>query len=209
MATTTPPDVAIHHLGLRDYADTWRRMQTFTRARGDGDGDQIWLLQHPPVFTRGTRRAAPPRAAHDDDAIPLIDTDRGGEITYHAPGQLIVYLLLDLKRRRLGPKALVRQVEQTVIDLLADHNIAAARRRGAPGVYVRDAKIAALGLRITRGCCFHGLSLNVAMNLAPYRRIDPCGYPGLAVTQMREHLDAVDLAAVEDDLARRLLGGFG
>ncbi len=208
-----PP--TIHRLGLCHYQPTWQRMQTFTRLRGPDTEDQIWLLQHHPVFTQGTSCRALPRpdsGPGDDDSdneIPLIHTDRGGQITYHAPGQLIAYLLLDLKRRRQGAKSLVRRVEQAVIDLLAGYALPAARNPGAPGVYVDGAKIAALGLRIQRGCCFHGVSLNVDMDLRPYRRIDPCGYRDLPVTQLGEHIAPVDIGAVEEQLARRLLAQFG
>ena len=194
-------------------------MQEFTRRRQATDEDQIWLLQHHPVFTQGTNCRAFPRrgpdaladehASEQADDIPLVHCDRGGQITYHGPGQLIAYLLLDLKRRRQGPKSLVRRIEQVVIELLADYNLTAARNPGAPGVYVKHAKIAALGLRIKRGCCFHGLSLNVDMDLRPYQRIDPCGYRDLAVTQLSAHVSPVDIGEVEARLAGRLAAGFG
>ena len=205
------PDITIHHLGLCHYLPTWRRMQEFTRLRDAADQDQIWLLQHHPVFTQGTGCEALPRPLPEgwSDEIPLLHTDRGGQITYHGPGQLIAYLLFDLKRRGVGPKFLVQQIEQTVIDLLADYAVTGARNPGAPGVYVNSAKIAALGLRIKRNCCFHGLSLNVAMDLRPYEAIDPCGYRQLAVTQLRDHAASVDIGEVETQLARRLLAGFG
>ena len=191
-------------------------MLEFTRQRQATDEDQIWLLQHHPVFTQGTNCRTLPRPApgtgqageHADD-IPLVHCDRGGQITYHGPGQLIAYLLLDLKRRRQGPKSLVRRIEQVVIELLADYNLTASRNPGAPGVYVKRAKIAALGLRIKRGCCFHGLSLNVDMDLRPYQRIDPCGYRDLAVTQLSAHASPVDIGEVEARLAGRLAAGFG
>ena len=198
-------------------------MQEFTRQRQATDEDQIWLLQHHPVFTQGTNCRAFPRRVPDAladehadeqadeqaDDIPLVHCDRGGQITYHGPGQLIAYLLLDLKRRRQGPKSLVRRIEQVVIELLADYNLTASRNPGAPGVYVEHAKIAALGLRIKRGCCFHGLSLNVDMDLRPYQRIDPCGYRDLAVTQLSAHASPVDIGEVEARLAGRLAAGFG
>ena len=208
--------VAIHRLGLCHYQPVWRDMQEFTRLRQATDEDQIWLLQHHPVFTQGTNCRAFPRRVPDAragdaqaDDIPLVHCDRGGQITYHGPGQLIAYLLLDLKRRRQGPKSLVRRIEQVVIELLADYNLTASRNPGAPGVYVKRAKIAALGLRIKRGCCFHGLSLNVDMDLRPYQRIDPCGYRDLAVTQLSAHASPVDIGEVEARLAGRLAAGFG
>lgn len=202
--------VAVRRLGLCHYRPVWRRMQTFTRLRRATTEDQIWLLQHHPVYTQGSSCHTPPAPGAVE--IPVVHTDRGGQITYHAPGQIIAYLLLDLKRRQLGAKSLVNQIEQAVIDLLDGYAIPAARSRGAPGVYVKRAKIAALGLRIKRGCCFHGVSLNVDMDLSPYQRIDPCGYPHLAVTQMSEQLPppgAVGISEVEDNLARRLVERFG
>ena len=194
-------------------------MRGFTDTRDSAGEDQIWLLQHHPVFTQGTScgllpRTVPhtiPQAVACDlpNEIPLIHTDRGGQITYHGPGQLVAYLLLDLKRRGQGAKSLVQQIEAMVLDLLADYAVAAARSPGAPGVYVNGAKIAALGLRIKRGCCFHGLSLNVAMDLRPYQAIDPCGYPDLAVTQLSDHASPVDINTVEAQLAQRLMNAFG
>ena len=195
----------IHHLGLRDYHPIWQRMQHFTHTRTPTTADQIWLLQHPPVFTQGTNCHTTPRA--DAGGIPVVHTDRGGQITYHGPGQLVAYLLLDIKRRGLGVKSVVKQIEQVVIDLLATYNLPATRHPGAPGVYVHGAKIAALGLRIRRGCCFHGLSLNVDMDLTPYGLIDPCGFAGLRVTQMSEFVD-VGVEEVEGVLAEWLGVGF-
>ncbi|HEB96416.1 MAG TPA: lipoyl(octanoyl) transferase LipB [Sedimenticola thiotaurini] len=197
----------IHHLGLCDYLPVWRRMQAFTDRRGPQTPDQIWLLQHFPVFTQGQAG----RAEHllDPGDIPVVQADRGGQVTYHGPGQLIAYLLIDLRRRRLGVRALVTLLEQSVVELLAGHGVAAAPRPEAPGVYVDGRKIAALGLRVRRGCSFHGLSLNVAMDLAPFSRIDPCGYPGLQVTQMADlGIDTgIDATAVE--LARILAARLG
>lgn len=181
-------------------------MQTFTHHRTPTTPDQLWLLQHPPVFTQGTScHATPTPASASSSDIPLIPTDRGGQLTYHAPGQLIAYPLLDLKRRQLGIKTLVRLLEQVVIDLLATYAISATRRPGAPGVYIHRAKIAALGLRISRGCCYHGLSLNVAMNLTPYTRIVPCGIPDLPITQLSAHTATPSLPQVETQLATLLL----
>ena len=168
--------------GRCDYRETWEAMREFTRERHAGTADEVWILEHAPVYTQGT-------SCHDQpgngaSGIPVIHTDRGGQITYHGPGQLVAYLLLDIKRRKTGPKSLVNAVEQLVIDYLADFGINAGRRPGAPGVYVGERKIAALGLRISGGCSYHGLSLNVDMDLSPFGWIDPCGFPGLAVTQM-------------------------
>ena len=174
----------MRRLGLVDYEPTWRAMQRFTAERGADTADEIWLLQHPPVFTLGL--AGEPEHLLRDIGVPLVQVDRGGQITYHGPGQIVAYLLLDLNRRRLKVRELVQAMEQAIIDLLADYAIAAARRPGAPGVYVGDAKVAALGLRVRRGCSYHGLSLNVAMDLAPFAAINPCGYSDLPVTQLRD-----------------------
>ena len=200
--------ITLHRLGLRRYQPVWRAMREFTGRRGSADPDQIWLLQHHPVFTQGVSCRELPKPAPRDRAIPVVHSDRGGQITYHGPGQLIAYLLLDLKRRGQGPKSLVRHIEQVIIDLLADHGVTASRYPGAPGVYVNRAKIAALGLRIKDGCCFHGLSLNIDMDLAPYRRINPCGYRDLPVTQLSAHAESVVIGEVETQLARRLLARF-
>lgn len=176
---------AVRTLGRADYLPTLQAMQAFTAARGGDTPDEIWLLEHPPVYTLGLagRDEHLPRVAN---GIPVVRIDRGGQITYHGPGQVVVYLLLDMRRRGLAVRPLVRLMERAVIDHLADHGVAAAFRADAPGVYVDGAKIAALGLRIRRGCCYHGLALNVDMDLGPFRDIDPCGYPGLGVTQMRD-----------------------
>ncbi|MDD5240806.1 MAG: lipoyl(octanoyl) transferase LipB [Sulfuricella sp.] len=181
---TTRHSLLAKHLGRIEYLPTWRAMQDFTAQRGPETPDELWLLEHPPVYTLGM--AGKPEHLLHATAIPVVKIDRGGQITYHGPGQIVVYLLLDLKRRKLGVKELVRRMEQAVIDLLARYHVVAERRDKAPGVYVGEAKIAALGLRIKNGCCYHGLSLNVDMDLAPFRNINPCGYEGLAVTQCRD-----------------------
>lgn len=198
------PPVFVKRLGLAEYEPTWRAMQSFTAARTALTHDEVWLLQHPPTYTLGIagRSQHLPRGAN---GIPVVRIDRGGQITYHGPGQVVAYLLIDMKRRGLTVRALVRRMEQAVIDLLEEYGIAAAGRVEAPGVYVGPAKIAALGLRITRGCCYHGLALNVDMDLSPFHAIDPCGYPGLAVTQLRD-LGISDAAeTVADRLARHLV----
>jgi lipoyl(octanoyl) transferase len=176
--------LVVRDCGVVDYARSWRDMQTFTDARIATTTDEVWLLEHPPVYTLG--RNGKKEHLHDTGTIPVIHSDRGGQVTYHGPGQLIVYTLLDLKRRQLGVQSLVNRLEQAVIDLLAEHSISAERRDKAPGVYVDGRKIAALGLRVRRGCSFHGLSLNVNMDLSPFERINPCGYEGLEVTQLAD-----------------------
>ena len=176
--------ISLQQLGRTDYAATWSAMQAFTAARGPDTPDQLWLTEHPPVYTLGLNRKDV-RAPWRND-IPLVLTDRGGKITYHGPGQVVLYLLLDLKRRGLSIRQLVDRMEGAVIALLAEHGVHAQARPDAPGVYVNAAKIASLGLRLKYGCCYHGLSLNVDMDLAPFSAIDPCGYRGLSVTQTRD-----------------------
>jgi lipoyl(octanoyl) transferase len=159
-------------------------MKDFTASRTDSTCDEVWLVEHPPVYTQGV--ACKPEHLLYNKGIPVIRTDRGGQITYHGPGQIIAYLLLDMRRLKLGVRELVRKMEGAVIDLLRDYDVPAEGRADAPGVYVGDAKIAALGLKIKNGCCYHGLALNVNMDLAPFAAINPCGYPGLRVTQTRD-----------------------
>ena len=175
----------VRKLGRVEYGPTWRAMQEFTAQRGADSADELWLLEHPPVYTLGVAGRAEhlPRVAN---GIPVVKTDRGGQITYHGPGQVVLYLLLDLRRRGLSVRPLVRIMEQAAIGLLADYGVVAAGHKEAPGVYVNGAKIAALGLRIRNHCCYHGIALNVDMDLSPFHAIDPCGYPGLAVTQARD-----------------------
>jgi lipoyl(octanoyl) transferase len=174
----------IKRLGLVEYEPTWRAMQDFTATRTADTPDEIWLLQHPPVFTLGM--AGKSEHLLSDIGIPVIAIDRGGQVTYHGPGQVVIYLLLDLRRRGYGIKELVRRMEQAIIDTLAAYNMAAERMAGAPGVYVAGAKIGALGLRVKNGCTYHGLSLNVDMDLTPFHAINPCGYAGMAVTQISD-----------------------
>ena len=174
--------VRVVHLGLSPYESTLKAMREFTSNRNADSADELWLLEHPPVYTRGLAAAAGfgPKA---DNGIPVIQVERGGEITYHGPGQVVLYTLVDLARRGIKVKQFVAMLEQSVIDLLGSR---AERKPGAPGVYVAGAKVAALGIRVTRGCAFHGLALNVDMDLAPFEAIDPCGQSGLRVTQTRD-----------------------
>ncbi|MEO1766556.1 lipoyl(octanoyl) transferase LipB [Thiobacter aerophilum] len=174
----------VRHLGRVEYEPTWHAMQDFTARRGPDTPDELWLLEHPPIYTLGLagKREHILQVTH----IPILPVDRGGQVTYHGPGQLIAYLLLDLKRRGLSVRELVNRMEQAVIDLLADYGIEGQRRDKAPGVYVDGKKIAALGLRIRHGMSYHGLALNVDMDLAPFSAINPCGYEGLKVTQLSE-----------------------
>jgi lipoyl(octanoyl) transferase len=202
--------IFVRSLGRIDYVPAWRAMIDFTAARTETTPDELWLCEHPPVYTLG--RAGRPEHRLADNGIPLVRVDRGGQITYHGPGQAVVYSLLDLKRRGFGVRGLVDRLERAVIEFLAGHSVAARRLDGAPGVYVDHggdspypAKIAALGLRVTRGRSYHGLSLNVDMDLAPFSAIHPCGYAGMPVTQTRDL--SIDLAPARagEALARHLI----
>src|SRR5882762_81966 len=194
---TLVADIVVRRLGRADYLPTLEAMRRFTRERDAGVADELWLLEHPPVYTLG-QGAAPVRVAN---GIPVIAADRGGEITYHGPGQIVLYTLVDLARRSIKVRAFVRLLEQAVIDLIGSK---AARRPGAPGVYVDGAKVAALGIRVMRSRAYHGLALNVDMDLAPFSAIDPCGYPGLAVTQTRAHGVLAGATEMGDELAHRI-----
>lgn len=176
--------IGVKYLGRVEYLPTWRAMQDFSAARDESTADELWVLEHPPVFTLG--QAGKREHLLQTTDIPVVPIDRGGQITYHGPGQIVIYVLVDLKRRGYGVKELVNRMEQAVIDLLAAFGVSATRTPGAPGVYVNGAKIAALGLRIKQGRSYHGLALNVDMDLSPFALINPCGYPGMAVTQTRD-----------------------
>jgi len=192
----------MRHLGRVEYEPTWRAMQAFTSARDESTADELWLCEHPPVFTQGL--AGKPEHLLRDIGIPVVKIDRGGQITYHGPGQVVCYLLLDLRRRGLTVKTLVNRMEQAVIDLLGEYGVAAERLAGAPGVYVGAAKIAALGLKVKRNCCYHGLALNVAMDLTPFAAINPCGCAGMAVTQLSYFDPAANVESASAKLAARL-----
>jgi len=197
----------VRELGCVDYAQTFAAMEAFTAARHADTPDEIWLLSHPPVYTMGLKGRGQQFAPIG--GIPVLQTDRGGDITYHGPGQLVVYLLLDIGRLGLGPKELVRRIEQSIIELLAESGVLAERRLGAPGVYVSGKKIAALGLRVREGRTYHGLSLNIDMDLAPFAAIHPCGYAGLEVTQMRDLGLTHEWTVVGSALLARLLTELG
>lgn len=180
--------IAVRRLGCTGYLATWTAMQRFTDQRGPATVDEVWLTEHPPVYTlglAGREEHLRPQADAAAAQIPVVRSDRGGQVTYHGPGQVVMYVLVDLRRRRLGVRQLVRLLEQAVIDCLAEHGVVAHGRVDAPGVYVGADKIAAIGLKVRRGASYHGLALNVDMDLSPFAGIDPCGYPGLAVTQTR------------------------
>lgn len=193
--------------GLAAYEPVWRAMQAFTDTRDADTGDELWIVEHPPVFTLG--QAGKMEHVLMPGDIPVVPVDRGGQVTYHGPGQIVAYPLVDLRRLKLGIRDFVCRIEQAIIDTLAHWNIGAERKAGAPGVYVAGAKVAALGLRVRRGCTFHGLAFNVNMDLEPFRRINPCGYEGLQVTQVMDLGGPSSLAEVEDELVRQLATQFG
>lgn len=199
--------ILVRRLGRQDYATVFEAMRNFTQSRSAEDLDELWFVEHPPVFTQGL--AGKPEHLLDTDNIPVVQSDRGGQVTYHGPGQLIAYLLLDLARGRLGIRKLVSILERSVIELLAEHGVKARARADAPGVYVDERKVAALGLRVRHGRCYHGLSLNVDMDLTPFRGIDPCGHPGMAVTQLVELGVDLDVGAAGERLTDHLAGLLG
>lgn len=200
-------ETLLRDLGRQPYEPVWRAMQAFTNARDDSTPDELWLVEHDPVFTLG-------QAGKDEHVlmpgdIPVIHVDRGGQVTYHGPGQIVLYPLLDLRRLKIGVKDYVCRIEQAMIDTLADWNIHAARRDGAPGVYVNGSKIGALGIRVRHGCTFHGLAFNIAMDLEPFMRINPCGYAGLQVTSMLDLGGPSSLDAVKPVLVQHIARLFG
>lgn len=201
-AETENSKFKIRHRGVVDYLPTWQAMKDFTASRTQDTPDEIWLLQHPPVYTQGV--AGKPEHLLHNNGIDVVRIDRGGQITYHGPGQIVAYLLLDMRRHKLGVRELVRRMESAVIDLLQDYHISAEGRADAPGVYVNGAKIAALGLKIKNGCCYHGLALNVHMDLTPFSAINPCGYAGLQVTQTHDLGIADGLETLSSRLAEKL-----
>lgn len=201
------PVAQLRDLGLQPYEPVWRAMQAFTDARAADTADELWLVEHEPVFTLG--QAGKPEHVLMPGDIPVIHVDRGGQVTYHGPGQLVLYPMLDLRRLKLGVREYVCRIEQAIIDTLGDWNIEAVRRDGAPGVYVADAKIAALGIRVRRGCSFHGLAFNIAMDLSPFSRINPCGYQGLQVTSMVDLGGPSGLDAVKPALVEHVARQFG
>ena len=201
------PTAQLRDLGRQSYEPVWRAMQAFTDARDADTADELWLVEHEPVFTLG--QAGKPEHVLMPGDIPVIHVDRGGQVTYHGPGQLVLYPLLDLRRLKLGVREYVTRIEQAIIDTLGDWNIEAGRREGAPGVYVAGAKIAALGIRVRRGCSFHGLAFNVDMDLSPFSRINPCGYEGLQVTSMVDLGGPSGLAAVKPALVGHVAAQFG
>ena len=202
-----PGELHVYRLGRQPYLATWQAMETYSEARGEDGVDQLWLLEHDPVFTLG--QAGKPEHVLAPGDIPVVRTNRGGQVTYHGPGQIVAYPLIDLRRRKLGVRDLVCRIEQALIDTLATWDIEAARKEGAPGVYVSGAKIGALGLRVRRGCSFHGLAFNVNLDPEPFSRINPCGYQGLQVTSVLECGGPATLAEVAPVLVEKLAEQLG
>ncbi|EWC39855.1 lipoyl(octanoyl) transferase LipB [Stutzerimonas stutzeri] len=200
-------DVGVRDLGLLEYRTAWQAMQHFTNKRGPDSADEIWLLQHPPVFTQG--QAGKAEHLLFPGEIPVVQVDRGGQVTYHGPGQLVGYLLLDVRRLGIGVRELVSRIENSLVELLASYGVTAIAKPDAPGVYVSGAKIASLGLRIRNGRSFHGLALNVDMDLEPFRRINPCGYAGLPMTQLRDLIGPIDISDVAEKLREQLVRQLG
>ncbi len=200
-------ELVIRHLGRVNYMITYKAMKRFTEHRAVSSRDEIWLVEHFPVFTLGRRGDT--RHVLDAGNIPVLHVDRGGQVTYHGPGQLVAYLLLDLRRHSIGIRSLVDSIQNSIIACLTHFDIDSSSRANAPGVYVNNSKIASIGLRVRRGCCYHGLSLNVAMDLEPYKRINPCGYAGLEITQISDIQKSVDIDTVRVELLNHLPRHFG
>lgn len=195
--------IIVRDLGLVEYLPTWQAMQEFTASRDQDRVDEIWILEHHPVFTQGHAGDAEHLLGTGD--IPVVQVDRGGQVTYHGPGQLVVYLLLNLRRKKFGVKELVARMEASIVELLAGYGVEAYARPDAPGVYVNEAKICSLGLRVRKGCSFHGLAFNLDMDLEPFNRINPCGYAGMAVTRLKNLVETLDRESVKDSLTEILV----
>lgn len=193
----------IRDLGVVDYTETWQRMQQFTDNRDGSTVDEIWLLEHPPVFTQG--QAGKEEHLLFPGDIPVVKVDRGGQVTYHGPGQLVAYVLLDIKRRKIGVRELVTLIEQVIVGALAAHEVNAYARPDAPGVYIDEAKVASLGLRVRKGCTFHGLALNVAMDLSPFSRINPCGYAGMRMVQSSDLGGPNTIEIAKQEISRQFI----
>lgn len=200
-------ELIVRELGRRDYGSVWHEMQDFTRGRDQSTVDELWFVEHPPVYTQGVSG----KAEHvlDPHGIPVVQSNRGGQVTYHGPGQVVGYVLFDLRRRKMGVRDLVSQLENAVIGLLQGYGINAAARKDAPGVYVDGAKVAALGLRVSQGCSYHGLALNVDMDLTPFQWINPCGYKELKVTQLRDLGVDAPLPVIKNKLLNILASNMG
>lgn len=200
------PGLIVRTLGEQPYLETWEAMKSFTADRDDSVADELWCLEHPRVYTQGQAGKAEHLLAPGN--IPVIPVDRGGQVTYHGPGQLVIYLMINLNRKKLGVRTLVDNIEQAIVRALSGFAIKASPRPDAPGVYVGEAKIASLGLRVRRGCSFHGLALNVAMDMEPFQRINPCGHANMAMCQVRDFVPDVTVAGVQQRLSEQLIDGL-
>lgn len=204
------PNIIFRHLGLQDYQPIWQAMRDFTRSRTPDTPDEIWMLQHPPIFTQG--QAGKPEHILNISHIPICQSDRGGQVTYHGPGQLIAYILLDLKHVHLGIRSLITALEDSIIALLKNYDLNATTQQKAPGVYIQDQKICSIGLRVRNSCTYHGIALNVDMDLSPFNQINPCGYHDLKMTQMRDqiqdHKINIDINIIEKQLSQILKNKF-
>ena len=198
--------IRVRALGLKPYTDTFLAMQDFTANRDASTPDEIWFLQHPPVYTQG--QAGKPEHILNPKQIPIVQSDRGGQVTYHGPGQLVVYVLMDLTRRKLGVRTLVCLLEKILIACLARFDVTAVTRTGAPGVYVDDKKIASIGLRVRKGCTYHGIAFNIDMDLKPFLGINPCGFEALEMTQLKNHVPHIEFSQIEHDLKQAFLRQF-
>lgn len=199
--------ITVCNLGIQPYESVWGEMKRFTSERQEDTVDELWLLEHPAVYTQG--QAGKAEHILNPSSIPLVQTDRGGQVTYHGPGQLIAYVLMDIRRRNIGIRPFVSQLEQILIHLLAQYDITAQTRCGAPGVYVNDKKIASIGLRVKNGCTYHGLALNVAMDIEPFSGINPCGYAQLQMTQIQDFIPEISTEHVSKQLTNEFLTLFG
>jgi lipoyl(octanoyl) transferase len=199
--------VIIRNLGCQDYVLIWEAMKHFTDTRHENTVDEIWLLEHPPVYTQG--QAGKAEHILNSGTIPIVQADRGGQVTYHGPGQLVVYTLFDLRRLKIGARQLVTQLEQVVIQVLKDYQVSAKTRCDAPGVYVEDAKICSIGLRVRKGCSYHGIAFNIQMDLEPFLRINPCGFCNLTMTQLSHFIPLVDMSEVSNKVVTYLRQIFG
>lgn len=197
----------VHTLGLQAYTPIWEKMKQFTSSRTLDTPDELWLLEHDPVYTQG--QAGKPEHVLNAGSIPVVQSDRGGQVTYHGPGQLIGYVLMDIRRRHLGIRTLVCQLEHVLISVLSSFALQATTRCGAPGVYVQDKKIASIGLRVKNGCTYHGIALNVAMDLNPFNGINPCGYNTLHMTQLQNYQPTISMQQVHDEFKHAFLTQFG
>lgn len=196
----------IRYLGLQPYTEVWENMKRFTSERNEKTVDELWLLEHPAIYTQG--QAGKAEHILNLQSIPIVQTDRGGQVTYHAPGQLIAYVMMDIRRRNIGIRTLVCQLEQVLIFMLKQFGIAGETRCGAPGVYVADKKIASIGLRVKNGCTYHGIALNVAMNLTPFSGINPCGYAKLIMTQLQDFIPDISVEQVNKQFVQSFLTIF-